>query len=387
MPTHRPNVSRRLCLALGLVAVCGLALAGCKEAVSLPTPPPRPIAWAEVTTAEVTQRRVLPGLVRPARHAALAFEVGGRVEAVTVDVGDRVDSGAVLARLETRPLSLVRDADASAVAEANAAVREAERQFSRQARLHGDGWASGAAFDKAKAAVDSARSRLDSARARLALAEKALDDAVLRAPYAGIVAARAVEPAQQVTAGQTVFDIQGRGGPLEVAVPVPETLVAHLTEGQRLAVTLPALATAALSAVVVEIGTDAGRDGTFPLTLRLDDPPGALRTGMTAAVTVPVPGAPTSEPGASALTIPVTAFLPGEDGTAVAFVFKPADSSADANGVLERRTITLGPVTATQAVVRAGLSPGEIVAARGLAFLRAGQPVTRLGVGAARYDN
>ncbi len=337
--------------------------------------------------ADPTVRRVLPGLVRPARHAAIAFEVGGRVDHVGVDVGDAFDEGFVLARLETRSLRLVRDAQASVVAEAEATLRESERQFERQADLHDDGWASGARFDAAQAAVDTARGRLDSARARLALAEEALDDAVLRAPYDGVVARRRVEPAQQVAAGQTVFDIQGQGGALEIAVPVPETLVMRLSKGDALSVDLPALAVAPLVAVVADISTDSAQDGTYPVTLRLEKPPSTLRAGMTAAVTLTLRDPASAEMArASPRTIPITAFLPGDGAQAVAFVYRAADEPETTSGVLERRTITLGPVTSTQALVHDGLSPGEIVATRGLPFLFAGQSVALLGIGAERYE-
>ncbi len=377
----------RFLVTRGLVAAVFLASAGCKDASSISASPPRPIYWAEVEASEPAVRRVLPGLVRPARHADLAFEVGGRVENVAVEVGDTFRKGDVLARLEARTLRLTRDARASAVAEAEATLREAKRQYDRKAHLHGDGWASGATYDTARAAVETARSRLENARARLALAREDLDDAVLRAPYDGAVARRMVEPAQQVSAGQIVFDIQGRGDALEISVPVPETLVMHLARGDAVSAELPALDLPPLAAVVTDIGTDAARDGTYPVTLRLDSPPKSLRAGMTAAVTVTInESAPRAADPSASLTIPASAFLMGQGSDAVAFVVKSAGDRADGSGVLERRAIVLGPVTSTHATVRAGLSPGEIVAVRGLPFLRAGQPVIRLGIGANRYE-
>lgn len=385
-PPRRRRPFGRLVLLGPLV----LLLVACQEPAPIPETPPRPIAWITVGAAEAVSNRCLSGVVRPVQRAPLAFEVGGRVETLEVDVGDHFERGDVLGRLDPRTHRLAREERASEVTQAEAVVHEAEQEHARQQSLNAQGWASEAAFDTAQAALDTARGRLATARARLEIAEEHLADTVLLAPYAGMVARRHAEPAQQVTAGETVLEIQGNGGGFEIAVAVPETLVDGLRPGDIHAVTFPARPGATAQARVTEVSTEAGRGGTFPVTLRLATPHPELRAGMTAEVTVTlaVAGAPTADgtpAAAPSVSVPVTAFLAGAGAETVAFVFKPTDE-AGLTGVLERRTITLGAVDSERAMVTAGLTPGEVIATRGLPFLRAGQVVSRLGVGPQRYE-
>lgn len=383
---------RRVQRAAIILAVSMPLLAACGSEVELAAaPPPRPIDWTQVKVADQAVPRILPGVVRPVQRAPLGFEVGGRIETLSVEVGDRFEPGDELGRLDTRTWRLTRNERASEVVQAEATTREAEQDFARQEKLHGKGWASEAILDTARAALDTARGRLETARARLAIAEENLRDTVLYAPYAGLVARRLAEPAQQVTAAQTVFEIQGDGAGFEVDVAVPETLIDHLRPGAVHPVTFPARRDAPAQARVTEIGTHADSAGTFPVTLLLLTPGTGLRAGMTAEVTFTVTGLHSGSEGhgegGAPVAIPVTAFLSGDGEDSVAFVFKLLDESKDDGpGTLERRTITLGPVTSKQAIVLSGLAPGEIIATRGLPFLRAGQFVTRLGVGPKRYE-
>ncbi|MBB4267085.1 efflux RND transporter periplasmic adaptor subunit [Roseospira visakhapatnamensis] len=387
-PSRRAPSGR--CLVLGLL---GPMLAACTEPAPEIAVVPRPIAWTEVRVATGTESRPLSGVVRSVQRAPLSFEVPGRVAALTVDVGDHIEAGAVLGRLDQRTYRLTRQERASEVVQAEAAVREATQEHARQQKLHAQGWAPEAALDSARAALETARGWLETARARLDIAEESLADTVLRAPYDGLVAHRRVEPAQQVTAGETVLEVLGNGGGFEIAMAVPETLVDSLTPGDIHQVTFPARPGVVAAGRVTEIGTEAGRGGAFPVTLRLVAPRAGLRAGLTAEVAVVLPGPRAAAAGESAgdqagappVVIPVTAFLAGDGADSVAFVFKP-DDEAGLTGILERRAVTLGPVETDRALVTAGLSPGEIIATRGLPFLRAGQAVSRLGVGPARYE-
>ncbi len=377
------------------MALLALALAGCKDPAPPDEAPPRPIAWTQVRVADQTTRRILAAVVRPVQRAPLSFEVGGRVEALAVEVGDQFEPGQVLGRLDQRLYALTRQERASEVVQAEAILREAEQAFARQRDLYGRDWASEAAFDSAKAALETARARLQTARARLDIAGENLADTVLTAPYAGVVARRLAEPAQRVAAGQTVLEIQGNGSGFEIAVAVPETLVAQVRPGAVHAVTFPAHGGGRVQARVTEIGTDAGLSGAFPVRLRLETPRADLRAGMTAEVALDIDmqdsgtGDDETQAQAPPVIIPVTAFLATSGSDKVAFVFQAdaqGDAQADGGGVLERRSIRLGPLSSEQAIVLAGLNPGEIIATRGLPFLRDGQRVIRLGIGPKRYE-
>ncbi|WP_200285804.1 efflux RND transporter periplasmic adaptor subunit [Rhabdochromatium marinum] len=336
------------------------------------------IAWAPVQAAAESWRYPFPGVVRAVQRAPLSFEVGGRIEALSVDVGEGVLAGQVLARLASTSYRLAFEARTAAVDEAVAQLREAEQQFRRQQDLHGRASASEAALDEALAARATAQARLAVARAERRNAEKALRDTVLHAPYAGWVASRSAEPQQQVIAGETVLELQGEARGFEVLVSIPETLVVRLEREDVAPVSVAACPGKTLRARVAEIGTPNNRNSSFPVTLRLASADCALKPGMTAEVMIADRLDVPHQPGTGAATrIPLTAFLGGDGETQRAFVFVP-DSADSALGVLEARDIQIEQLTAEGALVRGGLTPVEIIATRGLAFLRDGQRVRRL---------
>lgn len=353
-----------------------LLLSACGDA---PTPEreaaPRPISWSVVRAADAEAPRTLTGVVRSRDRADLAFEVGGRVDAVTVEVGDRFEAGAVLARLEDTRFRLEVDQARAALAEASARREEARQDLERQQTLVERELASRARLDAAQTAFEAALAAVQTAQARLGLAEDALAETVLRAPYAGVVATRLVEPAQQVAPGRTVLRIQGSEGGFEVEVAVPETLIGAVEAGAAHDVALPARPGRAFRGRVTEIGPETGAARAYPVILVLVEPGPGVRAGMTAEVRVPLG----EEVLDGAVTIPASAFLPVDDDRRVAFVFDAGTQT------VARREIEVVDLFGSRALVASGLAAGEIVADRGLPFLEDGQRVTRLGVGPARY--
>ncbi|MGF1477784.1 MAG: efflux RND transporter periplasmic adaptor subunit [Geminicoccaceae bacterium] len=353
------------------------ALGACDEPAVEAEAPPTPIAWAVVETASSGGFRSLPGTVRAIQRANMSFQVSGRVAEVAFEIGDHFEAGDVLARLEPDTYRLTVRERESEVAEAQARLAEAENDHSRQQQLYDRGWVSKAAFDFAISARDTAQSQVEMAQARLAIAEDGLGDTVIRAPYGGTVAARLIEPSQQVSAGETVLEVQGNSGGLEVLVSVPETLVDRLTLGSSHDVRFPSRPNLRLNGMIREIGSRATMGSAFPVTLRLEDAPPDLRAGITSEVLFALnPGDGDGE----TVIVPATAYLPIDDETTVSFVFD------EATGTVSRREVTVRDLTGDRALISDGLEPGEIVAARGLPFLKDGQSVVRLGTGIARYN-
>ncbi len=351
------------------------------QTVSLPSPTPRsgatvhrPIAWTTVEAGTRTRTRTLPGTVRAAERSPIGFDVGGRVGEVRVEIGATFVEGEVLAAVETDTLSFEVEERRAALSEAEAVLAEVQADHARTVYLHERGVESNAALENAQAALDTAKSRLNVARTRLARARTDVADAELIAPYDGSVAARLVEPAERVTPGQPVLEIQSRDGGLELVVGVPETILASLEMGSTHAVKAPVLDGTA-AGVVTEIGARAGEGSSFPVTLAIEGADPALRPGMSAEVRLDL--APRG--AVAGVRIPVTAFLPGDGQTSHVFVVDAA------TGTVRRQEIEVVAVAGEEVVVT-GLEPGQRIAAKGLARLRDGQPIDLMGVGVARYN-
>ena len=305
----------------------------------------------------------LPGVVQAAEVAALAFAADGTVDAVRVALGDRVVADQLLAVLDPERYLLQRAARAADVAQAAAALREQRAEFERQQVLFGEGWISEAAFEQVRRGYETALAELEAAEQLLALAERDLQDTELRAPHGGWIAERHVEPGEEVAAGQPVVLLERANG-FEVAVLLPETLVAAVAVGDAVAVRVVAADVVALGGTVAEIGTWATEANAFPLTVALDAEATALRSGMTAEVTLTLPG------GTSAgLLVPLAAVLIEAEERAYVFAYD------DEAGVVARRPVRLGALHDGEIEVVDGISEGERLVASGVEFLRDGQEV------------
>jgi len=362
----------------GLVIVSALVLTGCDEPSQEAQTPPRPIAWTTVESVSDQTTRRLAGTTRAVQRAPLSFEVPGTVESVKFETGESFDEGDVMAALNTRNLQLALEQRQSERAEAKAQLTEASNDFERKDALFDKGWVSAAIRDDARAGLETAQSRVALIESRLTRAEEDLQDATLKAPYDGSVSERLIEPSQQVTAGRTVFRIQGNNGGLEVEIAAPETIVGRLDIGTEHGVIFPSLSERAFEGTITEIASEATGRNAYPVVLGLKDGPDRLKSGATAEVELRF-----SEGGAGArslVKIPLTAYAPDEGKRTFAFLFQPE------SGSVKRVPITISEFRSDGVIVSEGLSDGDIIATKGVAFLRDGQDVTRLGVGVTRYN-
>lgn len=371
---HAPSYRLVVLAAAGALVI---GLGGCAEEVAPPDLPPRAIQWERVSGSVTVDKRVISGIVTAIDDTRLAFEVSGTVKTVEVDLGDSVERGQVMARLDPEPLELaVRDAEA-ALAEARALQAHARSTLERYVEA-------GAAVakqevDSARALRDSRVSQHEAAQARLNLVRRDLRFSVLKAPFHGAVSSREIEPAMTVAAGQTAFEIDSKESGLRVEVQMPETLIARVRQGDEVAVSFPSvgdsrsdLAAGRYPARVAEVGTRAGAGNAFPVRADLDDPPPELRPGMTAEVTFSIPREDSGPSEIGGFLIPIAAARPEADDSFSVFVYDPDTSS------VTRRPIRTGGVRDNSVAVLEGLEEGEIIATAGVSFLRDGQPVTLL---------
>ena len=354
-------------LAITLMTACG----GEPEQT---TSVPRPIVWIDVTQADGGAVRHTPAVIQSKNRADLAFQVPGRVGEVNVSVGDRVENNAVLASLDDDAFRLALAQSRAELAQANAALVEAQAEFERDADLIKDGAISETEFDRSRARLDTARGSVDVLTAAVGIAQENLDHTQLRAPYAGEITMRQVEPAQQVPVGQTVLGIQ-IDSVLEATLTVPEDWINRLSMQSRHKLTLRTLPGVIVEGHITEIGRDARANNAYPITLELDNPPDTVRSGMSAEVTL----IGSSETNSGAVVIPVTAFASGKDQINYVFVY---DSGA---GVVRQRTVELGEIVANGITVRSGLQAGERIAAKGVTFLSDGQAVALMDVGPQQF--
>lgn len=356
-----------------LIFVSAFALAACEdeETSSAETPERvRAIKTFTVTQPVGGQTRSFSGAIAAAATSSLSFSVGGATTKVNVSAGDRVQSGDVLAEIDPEPLVLGVDAARSDLASAQATFDEKFADVTRQRTLYEKGWLAKAGLDQALAAFEVAEGELNVARSRLATAERDLDKAKLTAPFDGVIANRDVEPFQEVTAGQPLFQINASGA-LEVDLSVPDTVVSRVALGAVVNVDVATVDGCGCEGRITEIGVASGAANAVRVTAVLSDARDGILPGMSAEVELPLSGGDEQ----SGFLIPLTAISPGDAETqGFVFVFDP-----------DQRVVRRTPVTAGRGVmenlvaVSSGVSAGDIVASAGVSFLRDGQTVKLLG--------
>lgn len=358
------------------------------DAVAYPEPlsaPPESVAtimpiidWAEAHPAAQATIRNLPGEIRATDRAPLAFEVGGRVTQVMVDIGERFKAGDSLAQLDTHLLDIALQERRAALIEAEARLEEAQQEFERQNALFERNVVAEAVVEASIAGLDAARSRYEVALRSIDTAEDRLEDATLRAPYAGTIAERLIEPAQTVSAGAPAFQIQSDTGGFEVTAMVPDTLVSRLQLGSSHRVRLLDGSERVAEGVLEEIGSRTTSIAGFPVTLHLQGDDAVFRAGVSVEIAFALDD-PREQ--ADALAVPLSAVIAGDNATYAVLRYN------EATGTLERVEVTLTHTDRDQALISHGLTAGDRVATRGVAFLRDGMAVTLRDTGVARFDD
>jgi multidrug efflux system membrane fusion protein len=375
MADRSASLLARLCTRAPMLMLLGITLSCCSKAPaeSMVERPPLPVRVARVVYTPQQASMTLSGTVQSRRLATLSFRVGGKLVERSVEIGDHVRAGQVLARLDPNDLQLAFEAAQSELQSAQAAADKARGDFSRYERLGPKSPAFiPAEYDNRLAAARVAEARLAQVNRQLALAKSQLTYGTLTADADGVITALSASVGQVVASGQTIAAL-ARTDEIEVVVDVPENRLPHVRSAKEVQIKLWADPDRVLYGRIREIGAqaDAGsRTFTVKLTV-LQPPPGLLALGMTAIVTFLAPAT------APVAIVPGTA-LTDRSGALAVWVFDPA-----------RRRASLRPVTVSNygpdgtVAIATGLDPDEQVVTAGVTEIDSDMRLT-LWTGASR---
>jgi membrane fusion protein, multidrug efflux system len=268
-----------------------------------------PVTVVEPEVGQASQTLSLSGNLIARQSSRLSPQVAGLVAEIVVDAGDRVSAGDVLVRLDARSAKLEEDRAEAVVAEAMAALAEAERLRDEGRRLVKDRFvpetevqAREAGVLQAQAAVARARSELEIARHRRALH-------AIEAPFDGVVSQRLAETGEWVDTGTAVLELVAVED-LWLDVRVPQRYWTRIDGDTALAAYADTAPDRPLDARVearVPVNDPAAR--TFLLRLLVHDESGSITPGMSARVRIELPG------GAAVTLVPRDAIIRYPDGT------------------------------------------------------------------------
>lgn len=173
------------------------------------------------------------GVAEPLRQATLGTKLMGRVTDVLVHEGDVVKTGQPLVRIDSRELEARAAHVAASVAEASAVRRDAATQAGRIRALYADSAAARAQLDAAETALARAEAGLATARAAEAELQAVSSYSVIRAPFAGVVTARFVDPGAIAAPGAPLVAVQD-ASQLRISTTVTPEIAQRLRRGQTL---------------------------------------------------------------------------------------------------------------------------------------------------------
>jgi membrane fusion protein (multidrug efflux system) len=280
-----------------------------------------------------------------------------------VDEGDRVEEGALLLAIDPEKRALMAANVRAMHRDAEAALAEAGRDAARVRKLHDSGIASDAALDKVETGLSRARSRVEATRAELGVAERAVRDANVRAPFSGWIARRDVSRGEYVRTGQPLFELVALD-PIEVEFSVSERDSARVAVGQGVEVRVAPFPDESFRGEVTVISpTLDPKTRTLRVKARIANADGRLRPGLFARADL---GVARRE---GALLVPEEAVLQRADGEVV-FVVTPEDTA-------RRVVVKTGLQREGQVEIVQGVGAQDRVVVRGHAALVDGAPVSQ----------
>ena len=328
-----------------LALSCGLLLAACgSEQAASPSTPSLSVSVAEPVMQTLPRRVAASGSIAAWEEVVLGVELSGqRVAAVEVEVGDVVEKGQPLLRLDTRTLAMeLRQAEANLkVASANARRGE---------RLRREQLVAASEAEQLIAGEITARAQAENARLRM-------EFATLRAPHDGVISARNVQPGQVITAGAELLRMI-RDQRLEWRAELPEAALVQIEEGMPVRLQAPDGQPVEGTVRTISPGLDS-RSRTGTVFADLPDP-GGLRAGMYAAGEIELAER-------EVRTVPAAAIVE-RDGYRYLFVLGEGD-------VVAQRRVELGARSGDVVEVTEGLQGDERVVVEGAGFLADGDLV------------
>ncbi|WP_309604746.1 efflux RND transporter periplasmic adaptor subunit, partial [Phenylobacterium sp.] len=314
---------------------------------------PAQVSSTSIFTHAFTDQLEVLGVAKGRQSVTLTAATTQLVDKVRFTDGQSVRSGAVLVELRNS------EQDAG-LAQAQAALVEADRAFQRYRTLNQQGWASKAQLDQFEAAWRSAQANVTAAKARQ-------NDRMIRAPFAGVVGLSDVAPGALVNPGAPIVTLDDVST-IRVDFQVPERYLAQLRQGQAITATVDAYPGATIHGRVAMLDSRID-ERTRAITARAEfpNPLHKLKPGMMVRVGLAQGQRQSLAAQESAVSV--------QGDSAFVYVLH----SMDQRTVAEQRPVVTGLRQDGLVEIIDGVKAGDRIVADGLNKIQPGQPVRVVG--------
>ncbi|MBX9468832.1 MAG: efflux RND transporter periplasmic adaptor subunit [Rhizobium sp.] len=353
--------------SLILITYCCASLAACTPADVASEKAPRLVETVTVEAEPWSESVSSTGEIRASVQSELSFRISGRITERLVDVGDKVEKGQVLARMDAEEQQADLQVALATLQSAEAQQTQAQQALDRQQSLLTTGVSTQAALDEARESLLRAKATVDSAEAQVDTARDTLAQTELRADANGIITARNAEVGQVAQAAQLIFTL-AQDGPRDAVFNIDESLFLGIGREFESEVDIVPLS-----------GGDPMKGTLREISPTIDRSTGTIRIKLGL-----------EEDAQVSLGSPVMAVARYKPVTSIRLPWSAiaSDAGRPAVWVVDSQTAkaSLRPVDITTYgsgyfSVSAGVTPGEIVVTNGNKFLSEGEVVSIEGAG------
>lgn len=347
--------------SLLLVTCCCTALAACAPADEATQKAPRLVETVTVATEPWSETVSSTGEIQARVQSELSFRVSGRITERLADVGDRVEAGQVLARIDAEEQQADVQVAQATLQSAEAQQTQAQQALDRQNSLFTTGVSTQAALDEAREALLRANATVASAQAQLDTARDTLAQTELKADANGIITARNAEVGQVAQAAQVVFTL-AQDGPRDAVFNIDESLLLGMgREFEPKVEIVPLSGGTPMAGTLREVSPTIDRStGTIRIKF-------AVEEGATPGLGSPVIAIARYKPEPT-IRLPWSA-ITSDGGQPALWVVDPQSAK------VSLRPIEVQTYGSGYFAVRSGVTPGEVVVTNGTKFISEGEVV------------
>ena len=343
-----------------------ILLTGCQPVEEPMAPEIRPVRFATIETSTSSNVVTLTGRVQAQTEINQSFRIDGRLIERTVEIGDSVKKGQLIARVDPEnEESGLQSAQAQLLA-AQARLIEARSNQQRMRELIAENAVSKALFEQAQAMLAVAESQVKSSESQLALAKNRLSYTRLISNVNGVVTARGAEPGEVVSAGRMIVQVAEENA-RDAVFDVPASVKDNATRDSEISITLSSDPRITAIGRVREVAPRADPvTGTFNVRVQLIDPPVEMRLGT-------IISGQMRTASMTGIELPASALARSTEGQNAVWVIDPQSHT------VSLRNIDVSAFGRDSIQIAKGINTGEMVVTAGVQTLRPGQKVKLLG--------
>ncbi|MEC3906783.1 efflux RND transporter periplasmic adaptor subunit [Tamlana sp. 2201CG12-4] len=327
----------------------------------------KPISYQEVGYLGGEKSRTFSGTSRTDKVVNLSFRSAGIVTVFDIKIGQLVEKGQLLGKLDNVQARLNYENAVSSLNSAESEMNTSKLNLDRTRSLYEKGSSSLSDYESAKNIFRTASASHQSAKRTVAIQQDQITYGYLYAPEDGTIASISAEVNENVNAGYVVA-VLNVSGDMEISLGLPESVINNVKQGMNVAISFSSIGSGDFKGQVSEVAPSIDAStSTYPVRVKVLNPTSEIRSGMAASVTFNFGKDVNNE---NVLVIPAKSVGEDDKGN---FVFLINDK--DGLGTVKKQHVKIGTLTSEGFQILEGLSHGEKIATAGLQTLLDGQEV------------